>query len=139
VEARRAVATAERSVRRSRAYDIETDQLQGERVWDVEVARSTTRAYELDVRADGRKVVRQRRVPNVDDDVRKLASAGVSLRQALEIAGARWKADRFDEAEIDVWRGRAVWEVTFRSAGHREVEVRIDARSGTVIAVEVDD
>jgi uncharacterized membrane protein YkoI len=138
-EARRAVRAAEHKVRGSGAYDVESGRLRGRRVWEVKVARGTSSPYELDVSADGRKVVRQRRRAKISDDVRKLARAKVSLHNALKTAGSRAKSGRFDEAEIDRSRGRVVWEATFKRSGDREVEVRIDARNGKVIAVEVDD
>ncbi|HWK30404.1 MAG TPA: PepSY domain-containing protein [Solirubrobacter sp.] len=137
-DARRAVRTAERKLRHGRAYDIESDRLRGQRVWEVKVARGTTHASVLDVRADGRRVVRQRRT-KVSDDVRKAAGAKVSLNRALKTAGARAAGGRFDEAEIDRWRGKLVWEATFKRSGDREVEVKIDARSGKVLDVSQDD
>lgn len=135
----RAVRTAERSVGRGNAYDIESDRLRGRRVWEVKVARGTVRPYEIDVSADGRQVLRRRRESKVGDDVGKVAKAKVSLERALRIAGRRAGGARFDEAEIDRWRGRLAWEATFKRSGNREVEVRIDARSGKVLAVSVDD
>jgi uncharacterized membrane protein YkoI len=138
-QALRALRTAERSVRRGSAYDIEHDRLSGGRVWEIEVARGTARPYEIDVRADGRKVVRRRRASQVSDDVRKDARATVSLDEALRTAGRRAAGGRFDEAEIDRWHGTLAWEATFKRPGGREVEVRIDARSGRVLAVTTDD
>lgn len=137
--ARRAVRTAERKVRRGDAYDIERDRLRGRRVWEVKVARGSSRPYELDVRADGRKVLRQRRRSKVGDDVHKVGQARVSLNRALKIAGRRARGGRFDEAEIDRWRGRIVWEATFERSRDREVEVKVDARNGRVLAVTTDD
>lgn len=135
----RAVNTAERKVRGSKAYDVEDDRLRGERVWKVKVAVGTSRRYELDVRADGRKVLRERRRTRIDDDVRKRAQAKIPLAKALRIAAARAGGGTFAEAEIDRWRGRITWEATFERSGDREIEVRVDARSGKVVSVEVDD
>jgi uncharacterized membrane protein YkoI len=138
-QAVRAVRTAQRRIRRSKAYDIETDRFRGRRVWEVKVARGVTRPYELDVRADGRRVVRQRRKTRIDDDVRKLARATVTLPRALRTAARRARGARFDEAEIDRSRGRLVWDVEFKRSRDREVEVKVDARTGRVLEVDVDD
>jgi len=135
----RAARTAERRISGGRAYDIEADRHRGKRVWETKVAMGTTRAYEVDVSADGRKVVRVRRRWRTDDDVRKAARATVSLPRALRTAGRRAEGGTFDEAEIDRSRGRIVWEVTFRKSGDRELEVTIDARTGKVRGVTHDD
>jgi uncharacterized membrane protein YkoI len=136
--ARRAVRTAERRVRHSKAYDIESDRLGGRRTWEVKVARGVSRPYELDVSADGRRVVRQRRRSRVDDDVRRVNQARVSLWRALRLAGRRVARGRFDEAGIDRERGRLVWEATFEQSGDREIEVTVDARTGRVVAIDRD-
>lgn len=111
----RAVRTAQRKVQGSKAYDIETDRLRGRRVWEVKLARGLARPYELDVRADGRKVVRQRRL-RIDNDVRKAAKARIALSRALKTASRRANGARFDEAEIDRARGRII----FSGCAHRE-------------------
>lgn len=133
-----AVRSAERRVPNGKAYDIETDRLRGKPVWEVKVARGTTRAYELDVSADGRKVLR-RRAKTVDDDVRKLRDAKVGLAKALRTAARRAKGAAFDSAEIDRSGGRLVWEATFKAPGDRELEVDVDARTGKVLRVRTDD
>lgn len=137
-QAVRAVRTAERRIRRSKAYNVETHRHRGVRVWQVKVARGVTRPYELDVRANGRVVFRQRR-SRIDDDVRKLAEARIPLVRALRTAARRAGGGRFDEAEIDRSGGRIVWEVTFKRSGDREIEVKVDARTGKVIRVDRDD
>jgi len=138
-EALRAVGTAQRTVRGSKAYDIETDRHRGRRVWEVKVARGVARPYELVVRADGRRVLRQRRKARIDDDVRKLAEARVALPRAMRIAAGHARGARFDEAEIDRLRGRLIWDVEFKRSRDREVEVKVDARTGRVLEVDVDD
>ncbi|HET6549088.1 MAG TPA: PepSY domain-containing protein [Solirubrobacter sp.] len=135
----RAVKTAQRKVSRGKAYDIESDRRRGKRVWEVKVVRGVARGHKLDVRFDGRKVVGQRRRSKVDDDVRKLAKAKVTLAKALRTAGRRAEGGTFDEAEIDRSRGRIVWEATFDKPGDREVEVTVDARTGKVTRVTHDD
>lgn len=137
-QAVRAIRSAERRVPNGKAYDIETDRLRGKPVWEVKVARGTTRAYELDVSADGRKVLR-RRAKTVDDDVRKLRDAKVGLAKALRTAARRAKGAAFDSAEIDRSGGRLVWEATFKAPGDRELEVDVDARTGKVLRVRTDD
>jgi uncharacterized membrane protein YkoI len=136
--ARRAVRTAEAAVPGGRAYDIESERAGGAPVWEVKVARGTSRADELEVRADGTAVVARRRA-GVDDDVRKLAEAEISLDRALAIAGGRAGGAAFDEAEIDRSGGRAVWEAEFDRSGGGEVQVSVDARSGNVLRVTTGD
>jgi uncharacterized membrane protein YkoI len=136
----RAVRTAEDRISRGEAYDIESDRLRGKRVWEVKVAGGGARPHEIDVRADGRKVVRTRHRRTADDDARKAARAHISLARALRTAGRRaGGGTTFDEAEIDRVRGRIVWEATFDGPGDREVEVRVDAHTGKVLAVTRDD
>lgn len=138
-QARRAVLAAGRAVAHGRPYDVERDRLRGAPVWEVKVAQGRARPWELDVSADGRRVVRRHRRGHVDDDARKAARATVPLATALRTAGRRAGGGRFDEAEIDRARGRVVWEATFERGGGREVEVTVDARSGKVVAVRTDD
>lgn len=138
-QATRAVRTAQRAVRDGTAYDIESDRRAGRRVWEVKVARGTARPYEFDVSADGHTIVHRGRRARLDDDARKAARARTTLAAALRTAGRRVGSGTFDEAEIDRWRGRVVWEATFEQPGDRETEVRIDASNGKVLAVTVDD
>ncbi len=137
-QARRAVRTAERAVQGGRAYDIESDLLRGVRVWEVKVAQGAVRPHEIDVSADGRRILRRQRRARVDLDARRVAQAKVTLGSALTIAGARARTGTFDEAEIEREHGRLVWEVVFEHSGGREVEIKVDALTGKVVSVEND-
>jgi len=137
--ARRALRTAARRVGGGTAYEIETDRLSGRRVWEVDIARGTSLNYEVHVSADGRSALRVRRKPRIDLDVRRAASARVSLSTAIATASRRVPRTTFDEAGIDRERGRIVWEATFKRSPRAEVEVAVDARTGRVTRVEDDD
>lgn len=139
-QAVRAVRTAERSRAGSRAYDVEAERFRGRPAWEVDVALGTRRAYEVIVQADGRRILRERRKARVGGDARLATQARVGLAEAIRSAARRVAPqDAFHEAEIERWRGRLVWEATFARTRTTEVEVRVDAGTGAVVAVEIDD
>ncbi len=121
------------------AYDIERDRLGGKRVWEIKLTRRSGPRLELDVSADGRRVRRQRRTGDDDDDAAAAAKARVSLGEALRRAGRRARGASLDEASFDRDDGRPLWEVSLDGSGGREIEAKVDARSGKVFDVERDD
>lgn len=135
-QARRALVTAAAAVRARRPYEIESDRVRGRWIWEVKVDTGTARPRELDVSAQGTKVLRNRRSARPDRDAVRSRSASISLATAITIAGRRARGC-FDEAEIDRTRGRLVWSVSFKQ-GRTETEVDVDARSGAVVKIERD-
>lgn len=133
----RAVKTAGKKVSHGRPYDVERDRYKGKQVWEIKVAAGKGRPTELDVSANGRKVVRRSRHKR-DDDVAKALKAKVSLAKALRTAGKRAKG-RFSEGEIDRKGGKIVWTASFKQSGGAEKEVIIDARTGKVIKTKTED
>ena len=65
------------------------------------------------------------------------AQAQVGAVQAIRLATTTVKPGRVFDLDLDSERGRLVWDVDVASRG-RELEVRIDARSGRVLRVERD-
>jgi uncharacterized membrane protein YkoI len=133
-EARRAVHSAAAAVRHGRPYDLERDR----RGWEVDVAvPGSARPHEVQVSADGRRVVAHRRDDSGSDDAAKARQATVGFERALRVA-ARRGSGALTEAEIDRdRRGRLVWQATFER-GATETEVSVDARSGNVTSVRHD-
>ncbi|MEX0426048.1 PepSY domain-containing protein [Nocardioides sp. DS6] len=128
-----AIATAERSVPGGKVFDLESDSAGGQRRWDVKVA-SGQRQYELDITADGAKVVDRRQDKTPDDDVAKLKSAAVPLERAIAIAAGRAQGQgKLSSLEIDSDRRTVLWQISF--GGDSGTTVLVDATSGKVLRV----
>ena len=131
----RALRTAE-SDAGGRAYSIDRERFRGAAAWEVEVARPSGRSPELTISNDGRRVLRRsttRRTADTDRGRRAQVRLTTALRTAARRAGGT-----LDEADVDRFRGRTVWSVTFRRGG-TETEVYVDATNGNVVRVETDD
>lgn len=135
-DARKAIATARGATDGAPAYDIESERRRGAAVWEVKVATGGGGAVEVDVSADGRRVVHRHALAKRDHEASLVGSTKVPLAAALRTAEAH-AAGPFDEAELDRERGRLVWSVSFGS-GAAEVEVEVDARSGAVLGTDRD-
>ncbi len=134
----RALDAAAAAVPDGRPYDLERDDDDDDAVWKITVASGGDRPHELDVSADGRRIVGREREDR-DDDAADALRAGVTLAQALRIADGRTPG-HLDDAEIDREDGRLVWTVQFDEPSRdRDHEVTVDATTGEVVAVEIDD
>lgn len=69
--------------------------------------------------------------------VRDLASAKISLSRAIEIA-ERHVGGRATSADLDIERGRAVFDVEVVARDNTVYEVKVDAVNGEVISSRVD-
>jgi uncharacterized membrane protein YkoI len=135
-EARQAIGTARAATHGAPAYDIESERRRGASVWEVKLATGGGRAVEVDVSADGRRVVHRHALAKRDDEARLVGSAKVTLAAALRTADAH-ASGPFDEAELDREHGSLVWSVSF-GTGADEVEIEVDARSGAVVGTDRD-
>jgi uncharacterized membrane protein YkoI len=135
-DARKAIATARAATGGAPAYDIESERRRGASVWEVKVATGGGTAVEVDVSADGRRVVHRHSLAKRDSEARLVGSAKVSLAAAVRIADAH-ATGPLDEAELDREHGKLVWSVSFGS-GAAEVEVEVDAASGAVLGTDRD-
>ena len=65
--------------------------------------------------------------------------AGIPGDRALAIAGAEFPGGTVVEAEIEEEDGRLVYDIHIKVDGDREYEVLIDAMTGAVLDVELED
>jgi uncharacterized membrane protein YkoI len=135
-EAGKAIATARAAAGGAPAYDIESERRRGTSVWEVKLATGGGRAVEVDVSADGRRVVHRHDLANRDHEASLVGSAKVTLAAALRTAAAQ-ASGPFDEAELDREHGSLVWSASFGS-GENEVEIEVDAGSGAVVGTDRD-
>jgi uncharacterized membrane protein YkoI len=158
-KAAKAVRLAYRSVGNAtaRPYEIESKYRRGSKhrslkpVWEVEVAVGDVRPVHVVVNARATKVLNTHR-GRADDDAALVQLATVQLAKAIRIAKKqlpkhKWKRShsrkwmkpiRFDDAGIDRFGDRLVWEVAFDRFLCGDIEVKVDAQSGKVLRVESD-
>ncbi|HWD46652.1 MAG TPA: PepSY domain-containing protein [Actinomycetota bacterium] len=133
----RALQTATRAVPNGKAFDLDDDTRRGQRVWEVKVA-SGQRQFDLDVAADGTRVLNRREDPTPDDDVRKLRSVKVDATRALRLAAQR-QDGQVTDLDLDTTdAGTVVWEVDFRQPNGTTTTVAIHARTGKVVDISGD-
>ncbi|GGM60321.1 hypothetical protein GCM10012275_34350 [Longimycelium tulufanense] len=131
VEVARALRTAAGALPNGRAFDLEQETRNGERVWEVKVA-SEGREFTLDVSADGTQVVSRDEDNDPDDDVQKVAQTQVDAATAAESAAERERG-RVTDVDLDtLGDGTLVWEVDLVRQDGARIEVKIDARTGDV-------
>src|SRR5699024_5909713 len=120
--AQRALSTAGDAVPHGKPYDLETEQYQGQPVWDIKVASGKKPEHEVYLSADGDTVVHKEHKDSRDDDAAKALKAQVTLAEALDTANKHSKGHPLDEAEIDSHQGTIVWTAKFtKSSGDREI------------------
>ena len=133
----RALQTAARAVPQGKAFGLDPGTRGGQRVWDVNVA-SGQRQFDLDVTADGARVLRRREDPTPDDDVRKLRSVRVDAARAVRLAGQH-QGGQLTDLDLDTTdAGTVVWEVDFRQPDGSTVTVSIHARTGELLETSGD-
>lgn len=75
------------------------------------------------------------------DDAKDSAAhqnAKISLSEAIHIA-EQATGGKSTEAEFEMEHGKAIYEVEIRMADNREIEVEIDAQSGSILKQEAED
>ncbi|MDV3126857.1 PepSY domain-containing protein [Mycobacterium sp. 21AC1] len=133
-QAQQALQAAAQAVPNGRAFDAELETDDGQRVFDVKVA-SGGNEIKVVVDSDGRRVISQNQAGKPSDDVAKVEGAQVDAGRALQAAAEHEPGTTFSEMEIDTNRdGALVWQIELRRADGSEVEVDVDARSGSVVA-----
>jgi uncharacterized membrane protein YkoI len=133
----RALQTAARAVPNGKAFDLDDDTRGGQPSWEVKVA-SGQRQFDLDVTADGARVLNRREDRTPDDDVRKLRSVKVDAQRALRLAAQR-QAGKVTDLDLDTTdAGTVVWEVDFRQPDRSTTTVTIHARTGKVLGTSRD-
>jgi uncharacterized membrane protein YkoI len=133
----RALQTAARAVPQGKAFGLDPETRGGQRVWDVKVA-SGQRQFDLDVTADGSRVLTRRQDPTPDDDVRKLRSVRVDASRAVRLA-ARHQDGQLTDLDLDTTdAGTVVWEVDFHQPDGSTATVSIHARTGKILDISGD-
>lgn len=128
-----AIAAAEAEVGGT-AFEIESEG----GGWEVDVAIDDSRYVEVKVDRDGTVVG----VDDEDDldgtDREGLATASITLGDAIEIAFAE-VGGILDDVELDREGGALVWEVNLDDGPRIEHEVYVDVATGDVVKVDTDD
>jgi len=121
------VATAEDEAGGT-AYEIDDQDRDG--TWEVDVARDDGTSVEVDVAADGSKVVRSDSEEQMDsEDRRALDAAKITVLEALE-AGMKEADGTFDDVELETEGGEHFWEVSLDGPSGKDIEVRVDVQTG---------
>lgn len=128
-----AIATAERATGGT-AYAIDDED--DDNSWEVDVATSNG-TTEVDVDATGAHVLSTKDDDDRDDNRRLLDQVSVPLAAAITTAVTEVPGV-LDEAELDDNR-TLTWEITVDTRDRSEVEVAIDAATGSVLGVDRDD
>lgn len=105
--------------------EIELKRNSGRLVWNVDFTDDT----ELEIDASTGQVIK---VDYEDDDADPRLDPRISLEQAVTIARLRVPNSYIQEAKLETDEGRLIWEIEFAN----DVEVEIDANSGTVLDVD---
>lgn len=121
-----AIALAEAEVPGGRATELDWSD---DDSWEVEVIVGD-RKHEFDISADGTTITERDEDDADSDDVDRLASATVSLTEAIQTAMAAVPGE-FDDADLSTEDGVVVWEINLDDPD--DVEVYVDASSGEVI------
>lgn len=118
--------------------EVDLDDDDDRRHWDVEIAGDDGREHELKISLDGTKVLDTER--ERDDDVREkralLSNASVQAADAVRIAEEHLGGHVKD---LDLDKDDRVWEIELRDANGTEWELDVDINSGEVRDVEQDD
>jgi uncharacterized membrane protein YkoI len=134
----RAIRLAAAAVERGRVYDMELDRERGRLLWELEVA-SSGKAYDVELNARSAKVVRLKRDRTPDRGMRLLEVAKVRSARAARTAAAAVERAQLRGLDLDIWRGRVVWEAELTTAGAADYDLKIHARTGKVISKRIDD
>jgi len=128
-----AIDTAEKAVSDGQVFDLELDTDDGVTLWEVKVAGRGGTQFDLELSEDGTTVQSKHEDTTPDDDIAKLATSTLTVRDALAAAAEHADGDaKVTAAEIDRERdGTITWEVTL--GGDDGITVVMDAADGRVI------
>ena len=122
-------------------HELDTDD--GRQIWEIEF-HADGYEHEFDVDARTGEVIDHER-DREDDDTQKPTQQGsndrLSGEQALQIAvehAGVGAPSHVDDLELDSDDGRQIWEIEFH-AGGLEYEYDVDAHTGDILDVEIDD
>ena len=122
-------------------HELDTDD--GRQIWEIEF-HADGYEHEFDVDARTGEVIDHER-DREDDDTQKPPQQGsndrLSGEQALQIAvehAGVGAPSHVDDLELDSDDGRQIWEIEFH-AGGLEYEYDVDAHTGDILDVEIDD
>lgn len=119
-----AIELAEAEVPGSQAISLDAND-DGE--WDVEVLLGD-REYEFEISADGTQILERDEDDADNDDVELLATAVITLPEAINIALGQTDGT-FDDADLD--EDTRAWQVDFDDPDDREIHV--DVVSGEIV------
>lgn len=123
----RAVQTAETSAK-GKAIELDWDVNR----WEVTVLDGKTKK-ELDVSADGQKVLRRETGVADADDYTRLQSAKYFLDHAIKTATGTVPGD-IDEVDLETRHGTLVLELSIDKAGAGSTHVYVDAVAGKIVS-----
>lgn len=118
------------------AVELDLDDDDGERVWEVIVRLEDGSAVEFDISVASGDIVRQESV-----SLPSLAATppSVTLEAALRTALDAVDNAQVEDAELDDEDDRIIWDIQLRQATGIEVEVHIDTTTGEIVKHDVDD
>ncbi len=126
-----AIDTALTEVEGSRLYALQSEN--GGTVWEVEVVTEAGQRYEIDLAADGQKVVNgPEEKSSKAKHLQRVEGATVPIAEIID-AAVEHTPGVVIELELDTSGGVIVWEVEVASGDGQSVEVDIDAGTGAVI------
>jgi uncharacterized membrane protein YkoI len=136
----KAIATAEDQVRHGKVFQLQDHDDGTQRVWAARVADPDGRQFDLTISHDGSSVININEDKTTNDDVQKLRSANIPLKDAINTAveQARGKGN-LTSLGIDTTSGDIVmWQIEFGGDYGTTVlfdgtTVRVDASSGEVL------
>src|SRR5690625_1155728 len=125
------IDTALTEVEGSRLYAVQSEN--GGTVWEVEVVTEAGQRYEIDLSADGQKVVSGPEEKSSEaKHLQRVEGATVPIAEIID-AAVEHRPGVVIELELDTSGGVIVWEVEVASGDGQSVEVDIDAGTGAVI------
>lgn len=126
-----AIDTALAEVDDAKFYAVESEN--GGTVWEVEVVTEAGVRYEIDLSADGQKVVSGPTEKSSEAKyLQRADSATVPIADIIDTALEHSPGDVI-ELELDTDDGMVIWEVEVASADGQSVELDIDAGTGAIV------
>ncbi|WP_404408498.1 PepSY domain-containing protein [Jeotgalibacillus malaysiensis] len=117
---------------------IELERETGRMVYDIDIDNGPEEV-DLDMDAVTGEILRSKTDWDDDDDRNAYANTGdlLSKQEALDIATAEFNG-KLEEIELDDDDGRMIYEIELKN-GDREAEFDIDAVTGDILDMELDD
>lgn len=129
-----ALRTAAGAAPNGRAFDFDTESLNGQRVFGIKVASNGNEIKVL-VDESGRQVLSQRQSDGPSDDVAEADTARIDAGRALQAATDQETNVGVSAMEIDTNRdGIVIWQVELVRGDGSHIELDVDTQNGSVIA-----